>query len=346
MKVFLRLLFACQIMLVAQVTLSQENLVQIVASHSILADVVQQIAGEVTEVRAVMPAGADPHGFQPVPADIVALAEADIIFINGAFFEEGVLEAIENASSNMNIITVSSCVEMIAFSGVSHEHEDEAEHEASNTPADIDTLCEQHDSELENINLNLETIGRLHTIDCDSGQCDPHVWTLPQNVMLWALMIRDSLIAIDPDNAETYTNNAETYLAELDSLLKDVIEPLIESVPPEKRLLVTNHDSMGYFAQNYGFEIVSTIIPGGGSLTEPGASEIVATIQLIQQQNVPAIFAETTLGDDVIRQIANETGIEIFTLYSGSLSADETANNYLDYMRYNVTTIVTALNNK
>jgi zinc/manganese transport system substrate-binding protein len=417
---------------VAPMTGAQEDRLQIVGSHSILTDVITNVAGDVADVTSVMPRGADPHSFQPTPSDLTALADADVVFINGIFFEEGLLEAIENAGDDMNIVTASSCVEIIAFGSEGHDHGDDHDHEGDDHDHEegeehahededhaheegedhahegeemgdmsaLATLCEQHYAEMEAIHeaghehdheegedhdheegeeheheegegghdhSHVETLGALYAIDCgaghshdhegeeheheegeehahDHGSCDPHVWMEPHNVMYWTMLIRDTLIELDPANAETYTANAAAYLEELDMLAHDFVMPMVETVPEENRVLITNHDAFGYFAARHDFEVAITIIPAGSTLAEPSAADVAAVIDLIREEGVPAIFAETTVNDDLAQQIADETGAEVFVLYSGSLSeADGPASTYVDYIRYNVTTIVEAL---
>ncbi|MEL6150960.1 MAG: zinc ABC transporter substrate-binding protein, partial [Chloroflexota bacterium] len=103
---------------------AQDDQLQIVASFTILEDVVRNVTGDAANVSTLMPVGADPHTFEPTPRDITAVADADVVFTNGAFFEEGLLEAIENADTEMNIVEVSACVNIIAF-GAGHGHGDE-----------------------------------------------------------------------------------------------------------------------------------------------------------------------------------------------------------------------------
>lgn len=397
----------------APLTDAQEGRLQVVGSHSILSDVIANVAGNAADVASVMPLGADPHSFQPTPSDLTALADAGVVFINGAFFEEGLLETIENAGDEMNIVTVSSCVEILAFGGhddehgegeehaheEGEEHEDEGDdhaHEESET-GDMNALaalCEQHYAEMEALHeagheheegaehegesdghaheegeeahehAHVETLGALYAIDCGAGHeheeeeahaegeehahahgtCDPHVWLEPHNVMYWTMLIRDTLIELDPANAETYTANAAAYLEELDALVHGFVMPMVETVPEENRVLITNHDIFGYFAARYEFEIVGTIIPSVSTLGEVSTEDVAAVIDVIREQNIPALFSETTVSDDLAQQIADETGAEIYVLYSGSLSeADGPASTYVDYIRYNVTTIVEAL---
>jgi len=402
------------------ITHAQETRLQIVASHSILADVIENVAGDAADVAVIMPRGADPHSFQPTPGDLTTLADADVVFVNGALFEEGLMEAIENAGTDMNIITASSCVEMIAFGG--HEHDDEHDHEGDEHGDEHDhegdehahddehgdehdhegemgdmsaiaVLCEQHYAEMEALHegehdhedgedhaheededhaheehehSHVETLGALYAIDCgdghahegeeedtheegeahvhDHGSCDPHVWMQPHNIMYWTMMIRDTLIELDAANAETYTANAAVYLEEVDALAHDFMIPMLESVPEENRVLITNHDSLGYLAAHYDFEVAITILPGGSTLAEPSSADIAAVIDLIREEGVPAVFAESTVNQELAQLIAAEAGAEVFVLYSGSLSnVDEPASTYLDYMRYNITTIVEAL---
>jgi ABC-type Zn uptake system ZnuABC Zn-binding protein ZnuA len=397
---------------------SMAQTLQVIASHSILADVVANVTGDAAEVRSLMPVGADPHSFIPRPSDLVGLARADIIFINGAGFEEGLLEAIENAGSDMNIAVASACVEMLGFADDHDEHDehddgehddhDEHEHDSA-----IAQRCEQFEQEMAALHGHDEHddeyhddhdeedhsndpddhgdhgdehehddhsdvhehdehehgdyLEKLYTLECDShdhegepegeseddhadegghnhGACDPHVWLEPHNVMVWTMLIRDTLIELDAANADTYRANASQYLETLDAFAHDVIEPLIESVSEENRVLVTNHDAFGYFAAAYDFEVVETIIPGGSTLAEPSAADVARVIDLVRARGVPAIFTETTVSDTISQQIASETGAQVAVLYSGSLSDEEgPASTYLDYMRYNVSTIVNAL---
>jgi len=444
------LLVLLLMMPLASISTAQEDRLQVVGSHSILTDVIMNVAGDAADVTSVMPLGADPHSFEPTPSDLTALADANVVFINGALFEESLLESIENAGDDMNIMTASACVEMIAFGGHDHEGEDhdhegddhdhegedhdhegddhdhegdDHDHEGDDHDHEGDDheagemgdmsamamLCEQHYAEMDAIHeashdhdhegddhdhegddhdhegddhdhegddhdhegdeehshSHVETLGALYAIDCgeghshdhegddheegeehahDHGSCDPHVWMEPHNVMYWTMLIRDTLIELDPANTETYTANAAAYLEELDALAHDFVMPMVETVPEDNRVLITNHDAFGYFAARYDFEIAITIIPSGSTLAEPSAADVAAVIDLIREEGVPSIFAETTVSDDLAQQIAAETEAEVRVLYSGSLSeADGPASTYVDYIRYNVTTIAEAL---
>lgn len=357
---------------------AQERL-KIVVSYSILSDIVQNVVGDAAEVTTLMPIGSDPHSYSPAPGDIVALSQADVVFVVGINFEQSLIESIEEAAQDMNIVEVSSCIPIIA-SGTGHAHDeheaDEAEEVemAETVDAALAELCAAHDGVIEAMHADkhhdeaeadetqhedehshAEVLGPLYTLNCGGhghedeeshqhGACDPHVWTDPHNVIYWTLMIRDILSELDPINAEIYAVNAAAYAVELDTLAHDFIIPLVESIPAERRILLTNHETLGYFAANYGFEIVGTVIPGSATLGEPSAAQIVALINLIRDEGVKAVFAENTVNARLAEQVAAESGAQFYTLYSDSLSEPEgPASTYLDYMQTNVTTIVQAL---
>jgi len=198
---------------------------------------------------------------------------------------------------------------------------------------------EEHDHEHGD-----EALGALYALDCQTARCDPHVWTVPHNVMHWTLLIRDTLSEQDPANAEVYAANADAYLSELEALVEDVVEPTLATILEENRVMVTNHEAFGYFAHAYDFEIVSTVLPGGGTAVEPSAAEVAGIIDTLREAGVPAVFAENIVSDDLAQQIARETGAEMYQLYSGSLGdSDSPAATYIDYITYNVTTVAEAL---
>ncbi len=320
----------------------------VVASFSILADVVENVAGEAAEVTSLMPLGAGPHGFTPTPQDMVTLAEADVVFVVGANFEEMLMESIANAGAEMNIVVASDCV-MIRPFGMAHEDEDadaDAAHVEEAHEGEIAEMCHGHHAEIEALAPPPEDVPMLHEIECGDhahGSCDAHVWTDPYNAMLWVLMARDTLSALDPDNADAYAANAEAYIEALADLF-DEVEARIDTIPEANRKLVTNHLAYSYYAHRFGLEMVGTVIPGASTLAEPSAAEVAALVDGIKAAGVPAIFADSTANPDLAEQIAQETGATFHKLYTGSLTgADGEAPTYIDYIRVDTRIIVEAL---
>ena len=173
---------------------------------------------------------------------------------------------------------------------------------------------------------------------------DPHFWLDPNNVIKYVENIRDGLSKADPVDASTFTTNAQIYISKLKSL-DAWIKSEVQKVPQARRLLITNHDTFGYFAERYGFIVVGAIVPSVTSGAAPSAQELAALVNQIRTTGAPAIFLEAGTNPQLADQIASETGVKVvMDLYMHSLSApDGPAATYIDMMKYDVTAIVEAL---
>jgi ABC-type Zn uptake system ZnuABC Zn-binding protein ZnuA len=173
---------------------------------------------------------------------------------------------------------------------------------------------------------------------------DPHFWLDPNNVIKYAENVRDGLAQANPAGKTAYTRNAERYISQLKDL-DTWIQAEVSQIPVEKRLLVTNHESFGYFADRYGFTIAGTIIPSTSSEASPSAQQMAALIDAIKNRGIKAIFLETGANPQIADQIAQETGAKVITnLYTHSLTdASGEAPTYLAMMKVNVQNIVGAL---
>jgi ABC-type Zn uptake system ZnuABC Zn-binding protein ZnuA len=180
-------------------------------------------------------------------------------------------------------------------------------------------------------------------VDADNP-VDPHFWLDPNNVVKYVENIRDGLSQADPDGAATYAANASAYIAKLKELDPWIVEQ-VKVLPVERRLLVTNHESLGYFADRYGFKIIGSIIPSISTDSSPSAQQLANLIDQINKTHAPAIFLETGANPQLANQISQETGVKVVTgLYTHSISdASGPAPTYIDMMKYNVRAIVNAL---
>jgi ABC-type Zn uptake system ZnuABC Zn-binding protein ZnuA len=172
---------------------------------------------------------------------------------------------------------------------------------------------------------------------------DPHMWLDPNLVITYVENIRNGLMDVDPQGLEVYAANADVYIEELKQL--DVfIREQVETIPLERRLLVTNHEAMGYFAERYEFTVIGAVIPSLSSDAGTSAQEMAALVDLIKSAGAPAIFLGELENPDLADQIAQETGVKVVPdLYLESLTEDAPAGTYIDMMKHNVTQIVNAL---
>jgi ABC-type Zn uptake system ZnuABC Zn-binding protein ZnuA len=258
----------------------------VLADTTFLADIVQNVAGERMTVSAIVPAGADPHSFEPTPKDAKRVVEAEAVVI----------------SASGLVPTVDELVASAAAAGVP-------------------------------------------VIDASAGLSgiagDPHFWLDPLSVVSCVDNIAQGLSTIDPAGADLYRANAVVYQVALRELHAWIIAQ-VDTIPPERRLLVTNHESFGRFASRYGFELVGTIFPTTSGEGSPSARQLADLIGAIRAAGAPAIFLETGSNGSLAEQVARETGVKVVTdLYTHSLG--ENAATYLDMMRWNVRRIVEAL---
>ena len=175
-----------------------------------------------------------------------------------------------------------------------------------------------------------------------AGTPDPHVWFDVKNVLHWVNTVEQFLSSLDPANAAAYQANAAAYSAELQALDAWIVQQ-VATIPQANRKLVIDHPVFGYFSDRYGFEQIGAVYPLNPA-AEPSAQDVAALEQVIRQYNVPAVFSENTVSPKLADQVAKDTGIKLFLLYTDSLGGPGTpAATYLDMMRYDVQTLVIAL---
>jgi len=261
---------------------------------------------------ALLPTGADPHGYEPKPADLRALHDADAIFINGLGLEEAMESVLNSPENGAPVISV-------------------------NAGAATIELAEDHDD--EDIDIHEDEQGETHH---HSG-IDPHTWLDVTYVMEWTKTIATALGELDPENRAYYAGNAELLLAELTELDAEILEKT-SALPAETRKLVTDHDSLDYFARAYDFDIVGSVVPSFSTLASPSAQQLAALQKQISDEEVSAIFVSTAINPQTAERIASDIGIEVVPIYIGSLSdIDGPASTYIEFMRTNSDAIVDAL---
>ncbi len=281
----------------------------VVATTTIVGDVVAQVGGDAIDLTVLLPVGADPHVFDPSPQDMAQVADADVIFANGAGLEAFLERLLENAGGNAELIHVS---EGIAF--IEAEHHEDDEHEDEHAADD-----HHHEG------------------------IDPHTWTDPNNVLRWVDNIESALIRYDPAHAAAYKANADAYRAQLREL-DAWVRGQVAAIPAENRKLVTDHETFAYFAQRYGFEQIGAVVPGYSTAAQPSARDLAALEDRIRAYGVKAVFVGSTVNPALAQRVAEDTGIKLVFLYTGSLTAPGgEADSYLRYVKYNVGAMVEGL---
>ena len=171
---------------------------------------------------------------------------------------------------------------------------------------------------------------------------DPHYWFDPLRVKLVVNDIAARLSVLNPGRGDMFRANADAYNSKLDEL-HAWTEQQVSTVPEEDKLLVTSHDSYGYFANLYGFEIVGVVLSGTTDV-EPSAGDLADLVEEVKESGVQVVFGETTVSERLAIAVARESGAELVRLYSGSLGPKGSgAATYIEMMRTNVGRIVEGL---
>ena len=174
------------------------------------------------------------------------------------------------------------------------------------------------------------------------SDADPHAWQSVTNAKKYVTNIRDALALADPADAERFRKNADTYLAKLDALDREVRDA-IKQIPESRRKMISTHDAFGYFAAAYGIRFIAPL--GVSTETEASARDIAGIIAQIKGEKIPAVFLENISDPRLIRRISAETGAKIGgTLFSDSLTAEKgDAPTYIDMVRHNIKALTSAL---
>lgn len=298
----------------SRVAAQDDTRLKAVASFSILADWVANVGGHHVAVTSIVPANGDAHTFDPDPSTVASIADADVIFTIGPSFDGWMDAVIDSSGTDATVVTMMDALDV---------HQPRHAHDGAATPTAKSAPADGH----------------------DHGDDDPHIWGDAMLAAAAAKVIGQTLAEADPDNADAYAANAESYAAELADLDAWIHEQ-VATIPDANRKIVTSHDTLRYYADAYGFEIIGTAL---GSLStesgDPSAGDIAKLVGQIEDAGVPAIFAENVMNPDLMQAIADEAGVELAPpLYSDALSdADGDAATYVDLMRANTRIIVTAL---
>jgi zinc/manganese transport system substrate-binding protein len=291
--------------------------VRVVATTTVLGDVVGEVvkcAGGTT--RSIMPVGADPHDFSASSADVTAMVKADLVVANGLDLEEGLEDTLASAKKDgARVFEVAPKLDPLPFG----DHDGEAGHSPEAEPSG-------------------EAGHHEH------GSQDPHVWLDAARMATAARLVATELgrITKDPQTFERCGNATAEQLTSLDAEIRRTLE----TVPAERRVLITDHEAFGYFAKAYGYQVAGVVIPGGSTLATPSSAEIAALVGVIREKRVSVVFSNAALSTTLVDTVAKEAGtqVKVVQLFVESLGRPGSgAETYQGMMRTNATRIADAL---
>jgi len=282
-----------------------ENKVRVIASFSILGDLVKNVGGDRVEVTALVGPNGDAHVYQPTPAAVKAVSGAKLVVVNGLGFEGWMDRLIQTSGYKGPVV--------VATKGIKTREMTKGE-EGRHEPGPA-----KHEPNI-----------------------DPHAWQALSNALVYVDNIAQGLGAVDPEGAAAYQANAAAYKAKLVDL-DQWVKAEVSSIPRAKRRMITSHDALGYFGDAYDIGIISPM--GFRTEREAAAGDIAKLIKQIRQEKITAVFVENVTDPRLMEQVAKESGATMGgELYSDALSKPgEAAPTYIDMFKNNVAKIVAAL---
>jgi zinc/manganese transport system substrate-binding protein len=278
----------------------------IVVTHPVLGAVVSDLVGDRAAVTVLMGDGADPHDWSPSARDLEMVYGADLVVANGLDLEEGLHDALEQAAADgVPVFRATDHITLRQVGQAEAAHEDEAE------------------------------AGQQAEADHEHGPADPHFWVDPISMVA----VVDALAPLIGELGVDVADRQADLDARLTTLDADV-RARLAVIPPEARTLVTGHESMGYFADRYGFRMVGAVIPGLSSQGEASARGLADLAEVIRDQGVHAVFTEVGTPRSVAEAIAAEAGASLVELPSHTLPED---GSYVTFITGIADTIADAL---
>ncbi|OME56129.1 metal ABC transporter substrate-binding protein [Paenibacillus odorifer] len=309
----------------------------------------KNVAGDLADVEALIPAGIEPHDWEPTAQDMAEISDADMLIYNGAGMEGWVDQVLESVSGTP-LITVEASKGLDIMEGTEEEeadhHHEEGEHaheEGEHAHEEGEHAHEEGEhahEEGEHAHEEGEHAHEEHSHD--HGGLDPHVWLNPTLAIQEVRNIEAALAAAAPEHAEDFKTNAEAYVAKLEQLDQEFKDGLKDT---KRKDFITQHAAFGYLAKQYGLTQVP--IAGLSPEQEPSAANMSKIVEFAKEHKVKTIFFETLVSSSVADTIAKEIGAKAAVLnpIEGLTEEDRSQNlDYLGIMRQNLEALKSALN--
>lgn len=253
-----------------------EGRLRVVATTTQLGDFARQVGHDDISLTTLLGSGTSAHQFDPSPAHLLALSQADVLIVNGAGLEGFIDNAIEASGFHGRIITAADGIDL-----------EEAQHITSEVAHALES-ADDHDH--------------------DHGDVNPHLWTSPRFAAGMVSEIARGFAAADAAHAADYESRAASYASQLD-LLDEWIAAQFAGVPVNERLFVSGHDALLYYLHDYEITFVGALLPSFDDNAEPSVAEVDALIRVIKDRGVRAIFTESSINPKLAQTVAEATGV-------------------------------------
>lgn len=285
---------------------------------SVVEDITQCIGDDVVHTEVLMPIGADPHDFAPSSEQMALMSRSGLVVANGLGLEQGLMDALDQIEADGGqVFHVAEWVDPLLFAEDSHDDDHADDHDDEHV--DEPEMADEH----------------------DHGDFDPHFWF---DMARMADVAKQLGAELEPDFGPDARRCGEEVAAQIDATDATVAE-ILQAIPDERKLLVTDHKAFSYFAEHYGFDIAGVVIPGGSTLAEPSSKELADLISTITALGVPAMVSDYFEPSAVLGSVAEEAGdITVIPLYVGSVGQpDSDASDYESMMIANANALAKAL---
>jgi zinc transport system substrate-binding protein len=301
------------------------------------------VVGDRAEVISLIPTSVSPHDFQASPADVQALANADVLVKNGLEMEVFLDDLVANAE-NPDLVIINSSENIAVISNEAVEgHSDGKANDPDHSAADADHDHEHSDTAAAGADHDHEHAeGEAHDHaeagHHHDGEFNPHIWLDPKRAIQQVENIRDGMIAVDPEGKEIYTANAAAFIAELETLDAEISEQL---APFAGQPFVAFHDFAPYFAESYNLQAQFLVdVPEDN----PSPEDVKRVMDTVQASNLKTILTEPSAGEDAFGAIAKDLGIQVGIFNPLEVGGPESVqpDYYLTTMRQNAANLVTS----
>ena len=275
---------------------------RVVATTTQVGSIADEIGGEAIDLTVLLEPGVEAHDFELTPAAAAAIEEADLILASGAGLESWLRDALATIGADVPVAELSEGVALRTADGSARADDEQAAASEGDDHAGEDEV-------------------------------DPHYWLSAPNAIVMVRNARDAVTAASPERASGFAAGADGLIGRLEAADEE-IRRLMDQIPEQRRGIVTNHDALGYFIDEYGLRFVGSVFPSLDVSAEPNPAQLAELIDTMRAEGVVAVFSESAVNPRLAQALAEESGAEVVDepLYTDSLGPPGSGADTLDGM--------------